>query len=196
MKIKGKNFSCNNIGKRKRSDFYETPYSLTRLLLDKVKLIGTILEPACGNGAIVKVLNEYGYEVKSYDRDTDFLTETSYYNTIITNPPYSLSFEFIQKAKQISDNFLFLLPLAYLHGKSRYDNIYMDKHFPLKKIFVFTRYPLLGEKLREDGKHNTGMMVYAWFWWDKSYNKQPTIDWLDNDPFILRKGEQNIKSML
>ena len=44
--MKGKNFSMNNTGKRKKSDFYETPYSLTRLLLEKEKLVGEILEPA------------------------------------------------------------------------------------------------------------------------------------------------------
>lgn len=37
--MKGKNFSTNNSsGKRKKSDFYETPYSLTRLLLKKRKI--------------------------------------------------------------------------------------------------------------------------------------------------------------
>lgn len=24
--MKGKNFSCNNLGQRKKSDFYQTPY--------------------------------------------------------------------------------------------------------------------------------------------------------------------------
>lgn len=32
--IKGKNFSCNNTGKRKKSDFYETPYILTKKLIE------------------------------------------------------------------------------------------------------------------------------------------------------------------
>lgn len=37
--IKGKNFSLNNVnGKRRKSDFYETPYSLTQLLLDTTML--------------------------------------------------------------------------------------------------------------------------------------------------------------
>lgn len=36
MKEKGKNFSTNNAsGKRKESDFYETPYELTRRFLDR-----------------------------------------------------------------------------------------------------------------------------------------------------------------
>jgi hypothetical protein len=31
----GKNFSANNLGQRKASDFYETPYSITRHLFEK-----------------------------------------------------------------------------------------------------------------------------------------------------------------
>ena len=50
--MKGKNYSCNNTGKRKKSDFYETPYSLTEQLLEVEKLSGSILEPARGNGEI------------------------------------------------------------------------------------------------------------------------------------------------
>lgn len=187
--MKGKNFSCNNNGKRRKSDHYETPYSLTRLLLEQESLEGTILEAAYGNGAIVKVLKEQGY-YKIYHRteQDDFLKELSTYTTIITNPPYSLAKEFILKAKKIAKKkIIFLLPLSYLHGKERYDKIWSDKSFPLARIYVFTRYPLLGEKLREDGKHNTGMMVYAWFVWEKKHNEEPAIKWLDNNKFIISK---------
>lgn len=189
----GKNFSGNNLGQRKDSDFYETPYSLTRLLLDNVVLDGQILEPACGDGAIERVLAERGYDFESYDAERDFLRENRKFGTIITNPPFSLSLEFIQKAKLLSDNFLFLLPLSYLHGKARYDLIYSDNQYPLRTIFVFTRYPMLGDALRDDGKHRTGMMVYAWFWFDSrydTYKHSPTIQWLDNDPYILRKAKR------
>lgn len=61
-KEKGKNFSCNNLGQRKKSDFYETPYSLTRLLLEKEDFHGgNIIDPACGEGAILEVLRKNGY---------------------------------------------------------------------------------------------------------------------------------------
>lgn len=55
--MKGKNYSTNNTGKRKNSDFYETPYSLTWLLLENENIIDkNILEPACGNNAITDIL--------------------------------------------------------------------------------------------------------------------------------------------
>lgn len=161
MKI-GKNFSCNNTGKRKKSDFYETPYSMTEQLLEREKLEGLILEPARGNGAITKIIKKY-YSNKNlieYDLEINFLNETNKYNTIITNPPFTLAFDFILKAKVITTNkIILLLPLSYLHGKKRFDNIYSDKSFPLSHIYVFTRYPLLGEKLRKDGKYKIGKKI-------------------------------------
>jgi hypothetical protein len=189
----GKNFSCNNMGQRKKSDFYETPYSITQQFLDREKLNGSILEPASGSGAISKILIKNGYEVISKDLSLgdDFLKESNKFDTIITNPPFSLAFEFIQKAKEISDYFAFLLPLSYLHGKKRFDNIYSDEKFPLSRIYVFTRYPMLGEPLRKDGKYNTGMMVYAWFVWDKlSVGKEPIIRWIDNNHNVLTKEDK------
>lgn len=51
----GKNFSGNTNPTRHKSDFYQTPYNLTRRLLEVEKFEGSILEPACGNGAIVSV---------------------------------------------------------------------------------------------------------------------------------------------
>jgi len=192
-KQKGKNFSANNVsGKRKKSDFYETPYSITRHLLnvEDFDYNLTICEPACGDGAIVKVLKEKTNNFVAYDIEKNFLSETKQYDYIITNPPFSIAYEFIVKAKQVAKKkFAFLLPLSYLHGKKRYDDIYSDKDYPLKKVYVFTRYPMLGEKLREDGKYNTGMMVYAWFIFDKEYKGPSMLNWIDNNSDVLSKKD-------
>jgi len=188
---RGKNFSCNNTGKRKKSDFYETPYSITKQFLEREKINKgwSILEPAVGNGAISKIIKKYynNITVYSYEKGLNFLSTTKHYDFVITNPPFSLAFEFIQKAKQIANQKIaFLLPLAYLHGKKRFDNIYSDKIFPLSHIYVFTRYPLLGKPLREDGKYKTGMMVYAWYVWDKNpIYKEPIIKWIDNNEYVI-----------
>jgi hypothetical protein len=194
--MKGKNFSCNNAtGKRKKSDLYETPYSLTRQLLEREKLSGSLLEPACGNGAIVKVVLEKYQNIWNYDLsqgiEGDFFNEKSQFDTIITNPPFSRAFEFILKAKEIAkQKIVLLLPLSYLHGVKRYEEIYQDKVFPLKCIYVFTRYPMLGDELREDGCYRTGMMVYAWFVWEKAYLGDPMIKWINNQKFVLSKKDK------
>lgn len=196
-KKKGKNFSANNAtGKRKKSDFYETPYSLTRKFLDVEEFDKslTICEPACGGGAISNILKERWEDdlVSAYDKETNFLFETRNYDYVITNPPFSLAHEFILKAKSVVNRkFALLLPLSYLHGKKRFDEIYTDEEFSLKKVYIFTRYPMLGDKLREDGKYTTGMMVYAWFVWEKGYTNEPTISWIDNNEDVLSKKDMD-----
>jgi len=189
---KGKNFSTNNVsGNRKKSDFYETPYSLTQQFLQAHSFYGDVLEPACGDGAIVKVLEENGYNVTAFDVEVDFLKYNGTIDNIITNPPFSLAYEFILHAKKIATRQIaMLLPLSYLHGKKRYDNIYCDKDFSLRAVYVYTRYPLLGEKLREDGKYKTGMMVYAWFVFDKEHSGPPEIHWLDNNEYVLNSKDK------
>lgn len=191
---KGKNFSCNNTGKRKESDFYETPYSMTEQFLIKGHFNAheEILEPACGQGAIVRVLQKLGCSnIISYDIEKNFLSETVQYDQIITNPPFSLADDFILKAKEIARHrFAFLLPLSYLHGKKRYDKIWSDNSFPLSKLYVFTRYPMLGNMLRDDGCYKTGMMVYAWYLWERE-SLGPIIDWIDNNNFVLNSKNTN-----
>lgn len=202
MKDKGKNFSCNNVnGQRRKNDFYSTPFSMTQQLLDREDFTGSIsiLEPACGEGAILKVLKEHPTtnfkRIEGYDlsQGKDFLKEDIQYDAIITNPPFSLAKEFILKAKEVSRNkFAMLLPLSYLHGEERYKEIYQDTNFPLSHIYVFTRYPMLGDKLRDDGKYRTGMVVFAFFIWDKvkPLSKEgPIIKWISNQKYILNKGD-------
>ena len=57
----GKCYSKVNKGQRKESDFYETPYSITDqfLMSENFNLHLDVLEPACGKGAMVSVLQEY-----------------------------------------------------------------------------------------------------------------------------------------
>lgn len=66
-------------GKRKKQgDFYETPRWAIEALLKREGFDGVILEPCCGKDAISKVLEVYGYKVKSSDIATE--DNIYYYN--------------------------------------------------------------------------------------------------------------------
>ncbi|EAJ2917389.1 hypothetical protein DFW84_09670 [Campylobacter coli] len=200
--MKGKNFSLNS-NKRNKNDYYQTPYSMTKQLLEFENFDGKILEPSCGAGAIVKVLKDHSKSVDYCDLNNEFsLTgifknfkdfindDFDRYDNIITNPPFSLAKEFILKAKQITNNKIaMLLPLNYLHGVTRYNEIYKDTKFPLKAVYVFCRYGLLEDTIREDGMYKAGMMVYAWYIWDKSYKGEPVIRWLNNNDYIVKSNK-------
>jgi hypothetical protein len=205
--MKGKNFSCNNItGKRNKNDHYQTPLSVTKQLLENEKFdySKTVLEPAAGRYAIVKVLNKNFNPslINAYDIDAiyskNFFDEKNSYDYIITNPPLKSAFQFIQKSKQIARlKFALLLPLSYLHGQKRYEEkIFLDPHYPLIKIYVFTRYIMFTDKIRNDGKYRTGMIAWAWYIWENSnqYPKNteiPVIKWIDNQKYIINAKDKN-----
>ena len=92
-------------------DFYATPpeavHSLIAIERKWFPDCRVIWEPACGDGAISKVLESYHYDVVSTDLvdrgygegGRDFLTCASLVNSaIITNPPFKLAREFIDTA--------------------------------------------------------------------------------------------------
>lgn len=83
--------------KRAAFEFYPTPPEATRALLSVESFEGSIWEPACGDGAISKVLEAAGYQVISTDLidrgygagGHNFLkSDRPLAKNIITNPPY------------------------------------------------------------------------------------------------------------
>lgn len=110
-------------------DFYPTPPKATRALLSVERFDGPIWEPACGNGAIAKVLITAGHRVVSTDlidrgwgtAGINFLDETeNRARHIVTNPPYGrgLADAFIRKAldfaRPVDGTVAMLLDLAGL----------------------------------------------------------------------------------
>lgn len=97
--------------KRRELDFYPTPPEVTVALLNFLDMHPSkIWEPACGNGAMSRVLEGYGgHDVISTDiRETgygtggvDFLQtrkDAQDIHAIITNPPFAMSEQFIRHA--------------------------------------------------------------------------------------------------
>lgn len=75
-----------------------------------------------GESNITKVLKDKGYNVISTHKENfNFLTDdpTFEFDMIITNPPYSLKDEFIEKCYQYKKPFALLLPITALEGIKR-----------------------------------------------------------------------------
>ena len=173
---------------REVMDFYPTPPYATQKLLEMETFTGTIYEPACGDGAITKVLKEFYSDRPIYStdlidrgygerRDLNFLTEDytgSTIENIITNPPYKLAQEFIEKSLKVADSKVaMLLKLNFLEGQKRNG---LFKTTPLKAVYVFSK-RLSFDKGDEKGKGN-GLLAYAWYVWEKGYKGKPQIDWI------------------
>ena len=93
---------------RKLLDRYETPAWVTLALIPHLpEFNGKIWEPACGSGKMVAALRQAGFDVVGSDitQGVDFLGQASEtgVNAIITDPPYALAQEFIERALHFND---------------------------------------------------------------------------------------------
>lgn len=170
-------------GKREVSvrtdDFYPTPdIAVVRLIEERPDILSpnytVAWEPACGDGAICKVLNRH--KIKNYGSDLvdrgwkdgrhgiDFLMERHKFaadvNLIITNPPFKLAEQFVQKAMDLNVEALLLLRLNFLEGVKRQP--LLRKY--LADVGVFSgRLPMMHRPGYEGPRNESGAVCFAWF---------------------------------
>jgi hypothetical protein len=164
---------------RPEGDFYPTPPEATEAFLrreaKKIKLdFGGVWDPACGAGAISKILESHGFEVYSSDLfdhgfgDTgiDFLKAGKLRApAIITNPPYHKECpeKFIVQAKRLGAQYLaLLLKSDYWNAGCR---VNLWRRYPPSRC-----YPL-GWRLDFTGGGGSFFNVDWWVWdWRRVMN--------------------------
>lgn len=172
-------------GSRRGDDFYPSPPEAVHALCDVEQFTGAIWEPACGDGAISKVLEARGYDVVSTDLvdrgygqgRIDFLMEQrALAPNIITNPPFKNAEAFADKALILtSGKVAFLLRLVWLAGKSRGK---MFATAPLARVWAFSgRLPMM-HRHDYDGPKSSSAIDFAWFVFEHGHNGKPELGWL------------------
>lgn len=169
---------------RPENDFYPTPAYITEALFEREKFSSTCInEPACGDGAISKVAERFGYDVFSSDLvyrgygvpdSIDFLDTQYIKGDIVTNPPFSLATKFIYHAMidlKVNKMALFL-KLAGLETVER--KPLMEKY--LQTVYVFSKRP----KLSRDGSDikGAGMLAFAWFVFVQYKTGESIVRWI------------------
>lgn len=174
----------SNDGGRPENDFYPTPPEVTRALLKVEAFSGEIWEPACGNGAMSKVLEFAGYgvvstdlEPRGYGSKMDFLYARELMApNIVTNPPFKIAQQFAMRALDLGCLKLALIcKIQFLTGIERATWL---RGTPLRTVYVFSDRIQFGR----DGKkyENGSMLSFAWFVWEKGYSGKPQIDWIQS----------------
>jgi hypothetical protein len=123
-------------------DFFATPSWCVHRLLERLELPGgNWLEPAAGDGAIIKAVQAphikwHGVELREECRKDleplvvnakhcigDFLTGcfTTKFEVILSNPPFSLAMEFIQESLKLAPHIVLLLRTGFISSKERCD---------------------------------------------------------------------------
>lgn len=172
-------------------DLYETPPEAVRSLLAVEDLPRRIWEPACGPGAIVRVLRAAGHDViatdlvdyHSPDQDgggVDFLFPTDRLHSrfdpiirdfapeaIVTNPPFKLAQEFVAAALERAPLVVMLLRLAFLESERR--SPILDNGMLARVHLYRKRLPMMHRKGWEGRKGNSGM-AFAWFVWERNHS--------------------------
>lgn len=176
--------ATNRGGEREENDFYPTPGYAVRDFLKvwQPPFTGGWLEPCFGDGAIIRAVTEFYGEGRPMPQWTavelrpecndlfglllpktidwhcpqDFLTwqPDRRFSVCITNPPYSLAIEFIEKAMQISNRVAMLLRLNFLGSQKRRD---WHKAHPAD-VYVLSERP----KFKWKGSDSC---EFAWFVW-------------------------------
>ena len=174
--------------RRPEGDFYATPARCTEALLKAdPPPAGPVWEPACGDGAIAKVLDGAGYPMMATDLHDrgygepgcDFLKEPALRAcAIITNPPFNLADEFALRALSMEPEYLAIFQrLAWLEGAKRHAKLW-GPH-PPSRIWIFSSRQTLWRGDDPAGKSTGGTIAFAWFVWDRrAAAGPPVIGWL------------------
>lgn len=112
----------NYIQSVKNDELYTPEIAVLPLLkyLPKNKIIWECTD--YGSSKITKILRDNGFKVIStHKREFDFLEDIPdfEFDIIITNPPYSIKDDFIEKCYSYGKPFALLLPIHALEGKRR-----------------------------------------------------------------------------
>lgn len=162
MSATGRNLAGNE---RQATDFYATPPWLVRAILPCLRVTPhRILEPAAGDGAIVRELRAAypSARIDEYEltRGADFLAKEPRpeYDLVITNPPYALAERFVRHALRFrrshESEVVMLLRLNFLGGQKR--AAWLRACTPC--VFVSPRRPSFTGR-------GTDATEYAWFIW-------------------------------
>lgn len=168
----------------RKNDLYETPDVAVEALLRAENIPQCVWEPACGPGAIVRVLRRAGRTVyatdlvdyASPDQDEsgwDFLLERQLpigVEAIVTNPPFKNAEPFVAKALELAPVAVMLLRLAFLESERRRGIL---DNGQLARVHIFrNRLPMM-HRDGWQGNKSTSTTAFGWFVWRRDH-KGPT----------------------
>lgn len=181
---------------REPYDFYPTPREGTLALLSVEQIDGDIWEPACGDGAIARILAGAGYRYVATDLidrgygtgGVDFLRETvPRAKHIITNPPYGsgLADAFVWHALKLAaatgGSVAMLFNLASLAHPRRLPLYW--RHSPANVYILAELIFRPGSRMHEPPPAILAAHRYCWVVWKAGHQGTPALAWVSTAPF-------------
>lgn len=196
--MNGSNIAGANSEKgRVENDYYATNPVDTLAFLELIDSeydlsSAEIIEPAAGEGHIMNVISERYRSANVVGRDLidrgkkeiesgiDFITTNNdeHFDYVITNPPFTLAREFIDKSLEVADVAFIFAKLQFLEGKAR-KRWFENGHLKYVYVYSYRANPWRnGKSTDESGKKWSSTMAFAWYVFDKKYNGEPVIRWI------------------
>jgi len=196
--MNGSNIAGANSKKgRVENDYYATNPSDTLAFLELIENEYdlnnmSILEPAAGEGHIMNVLKERYPLSKVIGRDlinrgnpdiesgVDFITTNNdeHFDYVITNPPFILAKEFINKSLELAGVAFIFAKLQFLEGKSR-KQWFENGHLKYVYVYSYRANPWRnGKSTDENGNKWSSTMAFAWYVFDVKYDGEPIVRWI------------------
>ncbi|ATE84638.1 CcrM-like DNA methyltransferase [Sinorhizobium phage phi2LM21] len=186
----------------KGDQLYQTPIEAMRTLLALESFSATVKEPAVGKGAIMRPLEDAGYEVMIADlvdrgvatrhgelqQVGDFLLSVAGPSAgvdIVTNPPYAElanSFPAHALREHKPRKMALLLNWNFAAGFDDPNRVFVMDENPPSRVYLFTRRLPMMHRDGWDGPEASSQMNTAWFVWER--NEDGTYG--DGFPRIIR----------
>ncbi len=176
--------------KREDNDFYATNPMALNLFLKSIdfKLNINLWECACGEGHLSKELEKEGFKVKSSDKINrgfgevnDFLEiNDKFEGDIITNPPFKLAEEFVEKGMQlieVGNKLILFQKIQFLEGQRRNK---LFKKYPLKYVYVHSSRQQCSRNADFE-KYKLTTQFYAWYVWEKGFEGNTILKWISSE---------------
>lgn len=146
------------------SDACQTPPEGLQPLLPYVNPEWEIWEPAQGQGLLVAAMRESGlHVVYSGDRETGqnfFEYEPEEWDCIITNPPYSIKYDWLERCYELGKPFALLMPVEMLGAKTAQA---LFRQYGIEVVFPNGRLNFSMPNIGFEG--SAAQFPTAWFTW-------------------------------
>lgn len=166
----------NRTGHKNKSAKYDrcqTPYYALDPLLPHLPAEWIYWEPACGDGHIVAKLESNGLKVQAtdiLDGHNFFDWQPDRWHCQITNPPYSVKYDWLARSYQLGKPFALLLPVETI-GAATAQKLF-NRH-DLEVVFLNKR---VNFKMPDQGYNGGGAQFpVAWFTWGLDIGQQITF---------------------
>ena len=150
---------------------FQSPNSAVKPLLPYLRSDWIVWECACGKGNIVNYLNSNGVRTIGTDilEGKDFLTwQPEDFDCIVTNPPYSIKQQFLERCYELGKPFALLLPLTTFETKKR-QKLFRDNG--VEVLFLPERVRFETPSGRKEDESSPWFST-AWFCWKLNLPKQ------------------------